>query len=144
MPYPILILPLLAGLLAQSIKFLIRSNGQKLQLRNLTAYSGMPSGHSAIVVALSTIIGLEEGFHSSMFALSVVFATVVIRDALGIRQYLGQHGQTLNILVKDLQEDQMLDESYPKLLEKIGHTPAQVIAGSLLGFFISFIGYFLS
>jgi uncharacterized protein len=144
MPYPILILPLLAGLLAQSIKFLIRSNGQKLQLRNLTAYSGMPSGHSAIVVALSTIIGLEEGFHSSMFALSVVFATVVIRDALGIRQYLGQHGQTLNILVKDLQEDKMLDESYPKLLEKIGHTPAQVLAGSLLGFIISFVGYFLS
>jgi acid phosphatase family membrane protein YuiD len=144
MPYPILILPLAAGLFAQSIKFLIRSNGQKFQLKNLTAYSGMPSGHSAIVVALATIIGLEEGFQSSMFALSVVFATVVIRDALGIRQYLGQHGQILNILVKDLQEDKMLDEAYPKLLEKIGHTPAQVLAGSLLGFVISFVGYFLS
>jgi uncharacterized protein len=139
----ILMFPLLAGLIAQSIKFFIRSNNQKFKFKNMVAYSGMPSGHSAMIVALATIVGLEESFHSSLFAMSCVLAVIVIRDAVGIRRYLGEHGRTLNILVKDLDEDKFLDNKYPKLLEKIGHTPAQVLVGSILGFLVSFVGHWL-
>ncbi len=141
--FKILILPLLAGFTAQTIKFLIKSNQQKFKLKNFLAYSGMPSGHSAMVVSLATIVGLEEGWNSALFAICVIIATIVIRDALGIRRYLGQHGHVLNILVKDLKDDQMLDNNYPHLLEKIGHTPLQVIVGSLIGFAISILGYYL-
>jgi len=136
-----LIFPLLAALLAQSAKFFIESNKQKFSIRNLVAYSGMPSGHSAIIVSLSTIVGLVEGFDSALFAVCFVLAVITIRDAIGLRQYLGQHGKTLNILVKDLKEDELLDENYPQLLEKIGHTPLQVLVGSIIGFLVSFIGY---
>ena len=101
----------------------------------------MPSGHSAIVVSLATIVGLAEGFDSPLFAICFVLAIITIRDAIGFRQYLGQHGKTLNILVKDLKEDELLDESYPHLLEKIGHTPLQVLVGSLIGLLVSLIGY---
>ncbi len=138
----ILILPLIAGLLAQTIKFAIRSNQIKINLKNITAYSGMPSGHSAIVVSLTAIILLEEGFNSPLFAISAILATIVIRDALGIRQYLGQHGKILNILIKDLGNDEVLDQKYPELLERIGHTPIQVIAGSALGLAVAIIGYY--
>lgn len=141
--YQILLLPLISGLIAQIIKFLIKSNRQKFKFNNLLAYSGMPSGHSAMVVSLATIIGLAEGWQSPLFAISIILAIVVIRDALGIRRYLGRHGKTLNILVKDLKEDQLLDENYPRLLERIGHTPAQVLAGALIGFLISLAGYWL-
>ena len=103
----------------------------------------MPSGHSAIIISLATIIGLEEGFSSSLFAVSVVMAIIVIRDALGIRRYLGEHGKTLNILVKDLGNDNVLEAKYPHLLEHIGHTPLQVFIGSLMGLIISVIGYIL-
>ncbi len=143
MTYHILLLPIIAGLGAQMIKFGIKSNKQKFNLKNLVAYSGMPSGHSAISISLATIIGLEEGFQSPLFAFSVIFAIIVIRDALGIRRYLGQHGKVLNILVKDLEDDKMIDETYPHLLENIGHTPIQVIAGSIIGFAVSLIGYFI-
>lgn len=139
--YNILFAPLTAGLTAQIIKFFLKSNQQKFSLKNLTAYSGMPSGHSSLVVALATIAGLEEGFHSPFFSISVVLAIVVIRDALGIRRYLGQHGHTLNILVQDLKNDNVLEQKYPHLLEKIGHTPAQVIVGSLIGVLTAFIFY---
>lgn len=141
--YEILILPLLAGVLAQLCKFLIKSNRQKWNFKNITAYSGMPSGHSAMVVSLASIIGLIEGTNSALFAMSVILAIIVIRDALGIRRYLGQHGKTLNILVNDLKDDEVLDAKYPHLLEKIGHTPLQVLAGSLLGFMVSLAGYYL-
>jgi uncharacterized protein len=141
--YHILLLPIISGAVAQIIKFFIKSNHTKIGMSNLLAYSGMPSGHSAMVVSLATIIGLEEGFKSSLFALSIILAIIVIRDALGIRRYLGQHGRILNILVKDLEDDMVLDSKYPHLLERIGHTPMQVLAGSILGFSISLIGHFI-
>ncbi len=107
------------------------------------AYSGMPSGHAAMVISLATIMGLEQGWQSPLFAISVILAVIVIRDAVGIRQYLGQHGKILNILVKDLAEDRVLDEQYPHLLEHIGHTPLQALVGGSIGFLISFIGFYL-
>ena len=139
--YLILITPLIAGLIAQLIKFFIKSNKQKFSFKNFIAYSGMPSGHSAMVVSLVIILGFEKGFDSPEFAISFILAIIVIRDALGIRRYLGQHGKVLNIIIKDLDDDQMLDKSYPRLLEKIGHTPTQVLVGSLIGLLVAFIGY---
>jgi acid phosphatase family membrane protein YuiD len=144
MEYSIVLLPVIAGLMAQFIKLFIKSNKGKWQLKNIVAYSGMPSGHSAMIVSLATIVGLVEGFHSPFFAICLVLMIIVVRDALGIRRYLGQHGKTLNILVKDLKDDEVLDEHYPHLLERIGHTPAQVLAGSTLGFLISFLGWLLA
>ncbi len=139
--YHILLLPLLSGLVAQLAKFAFEPNRRKLDFKSIVAYSGMPSGHSAIVASLAAITGLELGIASPLFAISFIFALIVIRDALGIRQYLGQHGKVLNILVKDLRDDQVLDEKYPHLLEKIGHTPAQVTVGAAIGILISVIGY---
>lgn len=141
MSYEILLLPIVAGFFAQFTKYFIRSNNQKLKISNMMAYSGMPSSHSAIVSSLSVIIGLREGFNSALFAIAFVVAVITIRDALGIRQYLGQHGRVLNILVKDLDEDKLLDEDYPHLLEKIGHTPAQVIVGCFIGIAVSAISF---
>lgn len=142
MPHALL-LPIISGLLAQIIKFLLEKNKLKLNFKNLLAYSGMPSGHSAMVVSLSTIVGLEIGVSSPLFAVSVILMIIVIRDAVGIRQYLGEHGKTLNILVNDLKDDNVLEKKYPHLLEKIGHTPSQVLAGSILGFLVSLIGFYL-
>jgi len=140
-----LLLPLIAALIAQTAKFFIKSNHEKLSLKIVTSYSGMPSGHAALVIALVTIIGLKNGILSPLFAISLVFAIIIIRDAVGIRRYLGEHGRMLNELVKDLKEepDKPLDQNYPHLLEKIGHTPAQVFIGSLIGFFVSLIGFWV-
>lgn len=135
----ILISPLVAGILAQVVKFVVKSNKQDFSLKNLLGYSGMPSGHTSMVVALASITALELGVDSPIFAVSVILAVVVIRDALGIRRYMGRHGRTLNILIKDLGQDKMLDEEYPHLLEHVGHTPAQVIVGGLIGLGISIV-----
>ncbi len=140
---PILIPPILAGAIAQGIKFLIKTNKQKFSFKNLLTYSGMPSGHSAMVVALAMAVFLEEGWDSAIFALSFILAIIVIRDALGIRRYLGRHGRTINILIKDLGEDKFLDEEYPHLLENVGHTPAQVVVGSLIGLLVAVVIYIL-
>lgn len=143
--YQILITTLAAGVISQLSKVLIRTNKIKFDWscwRCLFSYSGMPSSHAAFVASLSAMVGLKEGLASPLFAVSFIFSILVIRDALGLRQYLGQHGQIINILVKDLKEDRMLDQAYPELIEKIGHTPAQIMAGSALGIIVSLISFY--
>lgn len=138
------ILPVIAFTIAQGTKFLIRTYRQKKFIwKNIFSYSDMPSGHSAVVVSLLTIVALINGLNSAAFAISFVFTAIVITDAIGLRNYLGQHGKTLNILVNDLKEDDFLDDFYPLLLERIGHTPLQVIAGASIGFLVSYFGHFL-
>jgi len=141
--YIYILAPIIAFALAQGTKVMLRSLRRKLTWHDLFAYSDMPSGHTAVVVSLVVILGLKLGISAPIFAAAFVFAMIVIVDAIGLRNYLGQHGKTLNILVKDLKEDEFLDRSYPKQLERIGHTPLQVIVGAIVGALTSVIGYFL-
>ena len=93
-----------------------------------------------LFISLAVIILLKEGTTSPLFAIMLVVSSVVITDAVGLRNYLGQHGKTLNVLVEDLKDDEIIEEnSYPKLLEQIGHRPIEILAGALLGAAISII-----
>lgn len=140
----ILIASLAAGLIAQLIKFFIKSNKVKFSWRSLSSYSGMPSSHAAITVALTSSVGLAQGFGSALFAVCSIFTLLIIRDALGLRRYVGQHGEVINDLLKDLKKDNIyLAEKYPRLAEKIGHTPAQILAGGLIGLAVSIVSFLI-
>ncbi len=141
--YIYLLTPIIAFTVAQGTKVFLRSLKRKITWRDIFSYSDMPSGHTAVVVSMVTILGLKLGIDSPIFAATFVYAMIVITDAIGLRNYLGQHGKTLNILVKDLKEDEFLDQTYPKLLEKIGHTPLQVLIGGIIGIVISVIAFLL-
>lgn len=96
---------------------------------------GMPSSHSALVAATAHAIGLYIGFNSPLFALAVVVAMVVIYDATGIRQQAGKHAEIINMMINDLALGHPLKEE--QLREVLGHTPIQVLAGTLLGLAIA-------
>jgi uncharacterized protein len=96
---------------------------------------GMPSSHSALVIALSTSIALCDGPNTSVFILSLFFSLVVIRDALGVRRASGLQAKALNQLGKELNARYGLP--YRPVKEVHGHTPSEVIVGSVLGFFIA-------
>jgi len=57
---------------------------------------GMPSTHSASVVAVATSLGLERGLADSVFGMSLVFAAIVMYDAQGVRREVGKHARVLN------------------------------------------------
>ncbi|NCN99606.1 divergent PAP2 family protein [Candidatus Falkowbacteria bacterium] len=141
--YIYLLSPVIAFIFAQGTKVMLFSFKRKITWHDVFAYSDMPSGHTAVVVSLVFILGLKLGISSPIFATAFVYATIIIVDAIGLRNYLGQHGKTLNILVKDLKEDEFLDRSYPKLLEHIGHTPLQVLIGAIVGATTSLLLYWI-
>ena len=96
---------------------------------------GMPSSHSALVLAITTSIGYSSGVNSDVFVLSFFFSLVVIRDAMGVRRAAGVQARSLNALGARLSK--RLHIQFKPVKEINGHTFPQVLAGSLMGFFIA-------
>jgi acid phosphatase family membrane protein YuiD len=96
---------------------------------------GMPSSHSSLAVSIATSVAIMEGMGTNLFVLSLFFALVVIRDALGVRRSSGLQAKALNQLGKSVSSK--LGVSYYPVKEVHGHSPAQVAVGALLGFFIA-------
>ena len=122
----------LAWAIAQVTKVIIYSIAQRrLNLRVLAETGGMPSSHSAVVVALATRVGIDTGLSSVPFALATVFAAVVMYDAAGVRRAVSLQARVLNRMLTEMIEAQHVNES--RLRELIGHTPFEVFVGALLG-----------
>ena len=100
--------------------------------------AGMPSSHSALVMSLTVMTGIQCGWDSPLFAVTAVFAAVVMHDAVGVRQETGKQARAINNLMK-LLESMGRGELTPveTLKELVGHTGRQVAAGALLGILIA-------
>ncbi|KAI9160135.1 hypothetical protein LWI28_005424 [Acer negundo] len=160
--------------------------GRQFDLKATIQAGGFPSTHSSSVVAAATCLALERGFSDSIFGLTVVYASLVMYDAQGVRREVGIHARTLNrVLVPKTKDGDLIDgeqggaastlnmakdasnstntdtpplllKSYEKtgladdddiketsivLKESIGHTEVEVVAGALVGFFVSLAVY---
>ena len=132
----ILLTILIAVLVAQSTKLLINLIERKsISLKNFFITGGMPSGHSALVISLSSIIYLIEGVSTS-FAISLVLAMIVLRDATGVRLSVGKEGDLIKKLIK---KHHMKD----KLKYSSGHTATEVLVGSIIGFVTAWFVYLI-
>lgn len=128
----ILITSLTAWFIAQILKVIfVYFRKRRVDFTRLVGSGGMPSSHSALVVALSVAIGRRNGFHSVEFAIAIVFAFVVMYDAAGVRRAAGRQARVINTIIKDMHDTGKLPEE--KLKELIGHTPVEVIAGAIVG-----------
>lgn len=133
----VLIVALAACILAQVFKVVFEfAYHRKVNLRALVETGGMPSSHSALVTALSCGIGQTLGWASPAFAATTVFAIIVMYDASGIRLAAGKQAKLLNQIVDELFHEKP-EFSEERLKELLGHTPVQVIMGSILGLAVS-------
>lgn len=110
---------------------------KKFNFKRIMGAGGMPSSHSAVVVALATMIGKYEGVQTAIFAMSLIFAFVVMYDAAGVRRAAGKQATLLNKIVQTPGLSTL--EVHEKLVEVLGHTPIQVFAGALVGFTVGMI-----
>ncbi len=111
---------------------------------------GMPSSHSAGVSSLTTFIALKRGVPTFDFALSLIYGLIVMYDAQGIRRQTGEltlKVNSLGELVDKIHKDETVkfeEEGPKKLKEMLGHQPAEVLGGALLGVLTGTIGYLLT
>lgn len=112
---------------------------KKFVAERLVGSGGMPSSHSATVTSLATATCYIYGANSFEFAIALIFAIVVMYDAMGVRRETGIQAKVLNEIL-DTFADMGSDMSpQDKLKEFVGHTPLQVLAGAILGILISVI-----
>jgi acid phosphatase family membrane protein YuiD len=141
----ILLISLCSWALAQIIKVIIILIQEKRVAWNFFWGSGgMPSAHTATVASLATSVGLKAGLGSTYFAIAAVLAIIVIYDAAGVRQSVGQHSVVLNQIIKELSFKAARPEREKALREFIGHTPLQVLMGAVLGVAVAWIWVWLS
>ncbi|CAM8944649.1 unnamed protein product [Rhodiola kirilowii] len=70
--------------------------GKDFSLSSAIQAGGFPSTHSSAVIATATSIALERGFADPIFGMAVVYASLVMYDAQGVRREVGTHAKALN------------------------------------------------
>jgi len=126
----------ISWLVAQSIKVLLTFLVDKeIKLERMHGSGGMPSAHTATIVSASTAIGIVEGWSSSIYALSLIMAFIVMYDASGVRRSVGKQAKWLNDIIFDFYKHKHVEEE--KLKELIGHKPTEVVVGAILGIIIA-------
>ncbi len=110
---------------------------RRVDFRLFISAGGMPSTHSATVSALAASVALREGFGSALFAVTAVLALLVMFDAQSVRRAAGIQARLLNQIVDELFREHRLAQT--KLVELLGHTPLEVLAGLLIGVFCALI-----
>ncbi len=134
----ILLAALISWAIAQTLKIFTSLRAEhRIDWSKIMGPGGLPSSHSAFVTSLAVGIGLTEGWDSGMFAVSFVFAAVVMYDAAGVRRAAGKQARVLNQLMTIMLKEGHVPAT--KLRELLGHTPFEVIMGALLGMLIAWL-----
>ena len=152
---PIISVGFISWISAQIIKTILHAiKFKSFDPERITGAGGMPSSHSSLVISVAIYTLRFKGVGSTEFAFAMLLAGIVIYDALSVRYNAGLHAKELNKLrriIDDLDdeisqlsgsgEDPDIDElvNQKDLKEFLGHTPIEVLAGSMLGILISMV-----
>lgn len=131
MDYKFLLVPFAALILAQIIKMMIDGSQGRFSWKDIDSYGGMPSSHAAFLAAALVEAAKLYNINSAIFAVVAFLSFVVLRDAVGLRQEVGNQAQIINQIITDLPDK--AEDKYPKLETRIGHTYPQLIAGLIIG-----------
>lgn len=136
---PIIECAFVAWFLAQLIKVMLDLVvNRRVDASLLVTSGGMPSSHSALVMACATAIFETQGIESPLFALSLILAAVVMYDACNVRRSAGDTARLVNQLLEHVEK--LTAENFADDLKIImGHTPLQVLMGALLGIAIGLL-----
>lgn len=139
----IFIVCLIAWFIAQLIKVIInfvsyevaKKKGiarKKVTLETLFKLGGMPSSHTATVIALCGCVGLNSGFNSDVFAACGVFAFITMFDAFKVRLPVSRLTDAFNRL-----QGKVCGEEAQDVKKVEGHTIPEIIGGFIVGLSVS-------
>lgn len=137
--------PLIAALagafMAQFLKpFLLWPVERKFRPELFITTGGMPSSHTAMVIALCTSIFMTEGVSSLAFAIAATFSSITIHDAMGVRRAAGKQAEVINEWSRILAQLHTDGEFTPENLKTmLGHSFIQVVGGIVVGLVIGYV-----
>lgn len=146
--YKFILIPFFVGFIIQGIKILIDvfKYKKKISFQDLWTAWWFPSVHSWISSSLITLLWIEYGFSSSLFAISFCFWFLFWYDAANIRYQAWQHAQYLNYLynlLHQLESFGIHEKFLQHLKERLWHTVIEVIGGIIFGVWMTLFIVFL-
>lgn len=133
--YIYLIAPLGGWVVAQSIKFVLTLRKDGITFGDAVQSGGMPSSHTALIVALTTVIGLEADITSVAFGIAATVSGIVVYDALGVRRTTGQQTEAIQALAKTTKT------KLGTIDNAKGHTVPEVLGGGAVGILVGVLLY---
>lgn len=142
----IFVICLLAWFIAQIIKVILnlvkyysgKKKGvehKKVTFSTFLKLGGMPSSHTATVISLCVCMALTEGWFSNIFAVSGVFAFIIMFDAVKVRLPVEKLTEAFNQL-----QDKVCGKDVQDVKKVEGHTIPEIAGGVLLG---AAVAYFM-
>jgi acid phosphatase family membrane protein YuiD len=133
-----LLLPLFAWLVTGFTKFIVNSLKAKRLAYDLIGYGGFPSNHMAIVTSMLVYIVLDQTINSPAFGAALALAVIVMFDAKSLRQQVGRQATAIKILAE---KQGLSAQDLPKLRERIGHTPFELLGGVVMGVLVAWLWF---
>jgi acid phosphatase family membrane protein YuiD len=134
----VLLAAVIAWFVSQVIKFftcLIKTN--KIRMVRIMGSGGMPSSHTASVMAATFSVGEILGYNDPMFGGLMIVSFIVMYDAAGVRMAAGKQAKAINNIVETLGSYRLKIDG--QLKELLGHTYMEVLAGAALGIIIAIL-----
>ena len=127
-------------LVAQVLKTIIYvAVNKNFNPERLLGDGGMPSSHSATVMAMVTSTAFYFGAETFEFAVTAILALIVMHDAMGVRRETGKQAKVINNMMDWFVQMDSDISPEEKLKEFVGHSPTQVFFGALLGIIVGFV-----
>ena len=131
--YIYLIAPVAGWLVAQGIKFILTLRKDGITWGDAVQSGGMPSSHTALMMALTVVVGETQGYISAIFGVTAAVTAIIIYDAMGVRRTTGQQTAAINELAKRSNTTLKTEITVSR-----GHTLSEVIGGVLVGIIVGF------
>lgn len=92
----------------------------------------MPSSHAALMISLLTVVGVNDGMASALFATVLVLSLIVLYDAVNVRRAVGEQGPVVIELARKA-------GLRPSVHLALGHLISEVTVGSIIGVVTAFL-----
>lgn len=138
------IIPIGVGVIIQVIKIGIDMyRGKPLFRTSIFTAGWFPSVHSGLAASISTLVFLEQGAESLLFAISFCYTVIIAFDAMNVRYEAWKHAKYLNNMRTELKEVlHNANATHVDILkERIGHTPREVVGGLICGILLTILLY---
>ena len=133
-----ILLPFVAWVMAGCTKFAVNYLRYGVQAKKLIGYGGFPSTHTTVLSSVVFLVGFQEGFFTPLFSLGLGALLILVIDAHGLRNKVGQQAQIINQLQHKIYGDNIIP-----LRERMGHNWLEIIGGLVLGCCLGLFAYYL-
>ncbi|HKK72615.1 MAG TPA: divergent PAP2 family protein [Candidatus Krumholzibacteria bacterium] len=132
-PYELVIA---AGVGAQLLKFVLYGvANRRPSLRVLVTTNGLPSFYAVTLSCLCTVVALDVGVRSPLFAGSMVFSGVVLHDIVRVQRSVDRGRRSTALVARSMDNGERPEwtRSVTEILRDRGHRPLHIGVGMVLG-----------